>query len=60
MKQSDYELETDNIIKDLVRVFTEGRNYENKNPYLRLEVRQALRYLADKQGIESYLDVSLK
>lgn len=52
--------EQDEIIKSLVRVFVEGRNYETRNPYTRYEIRTALRYLAQKQGIESYYDVNLK
>lgn len=43
----------------LAAVFLEGKNYDTQNPYLRTEVKDALKVLARHYGYKSYLDVDL-
>lgn len=48
------------VLADLTRVFTEGRNYTQQNPYARPEVKAALESIGRATGQNgSYLDVQL-
>lgn len=45
-------------LRKMVRLITDGSHYNTENPYIRPQVKEALKVLGEIRGIESYFDAN--